>query len=62
MSETLEVDKSFLNGIINKLEAAHDSEGQFKDTKITEAIVHLKIEATDQTYADLFKEKLEEMD
>jgi len=53
--------EQFLEAIKEKLEDARDADGQFKDTKIDEVIVHLEIELYDGTYADLLKEKMQEM-
>jgi len=53
--------EKLLQAIKKKLEDAREAEGQFKDTKIDEAIVHLKIELYDGTYADLIKEKMQEV-
>lgn len=53
-------DDSFLGAMVRKLEEAREAEGQFKDVKINEVIVHMKIEASDQNYADKYRELIEE--
>ena len=53
---------NFLEAMIEKLEEAKQAEGQFKDVKITEVLVHMKIEASEQTYADLLQNKMDEIE
>lgn len=61
-NDTVEVDKKFLEAMVNKLEKAYEAEGQFKNTKISEVLVHLKMEATGKKYSTLLKEKIEEVE
>ena len=60
MNDPVELDRNFVEAMIGKLEEAYEAEGQFKDTKISEVLVHMKIETSDKRYSELLREKMQE--